>query len=187
MIAIALNDNFSRANRISATIGYIVFMVFDGFTDVTHRSQFLTGDIWVSVGITIAFYTLGAELLTGYSSMLVGQYWRRGVSDILLMLSSIIAFFKNVHKEWENYQRASKRREEKYIGEREKEVGGGGYIPSKDERLNHSQPIQTSHPSRNSQQLMRSTASPERTPPDDFFPIERDSAGKPKVNTERYS
>ena len=128
-IAIALNDDFPVSQRIVAALLYMFSMLFDGFTDVVFRSEYLTGNIYIAIGVTVGFFTFGAEMLSGFSGMLIGKFWRRGISDIMLHLARIKAFFNNVKKEQESYRRVAQKGEDRYLGEREKEVGGGGYDP----------------------------------------------------------
>lgn len=147
-IAVALNDNFLQTTRIVSIVLYVCFMLFDGFTDITHRSQYLTGNIYVASAVTFAFYTMGAEILSGFSGLLISKYWRRGISDIMLFIAGIVAFFKNVAHEWSNYRRIAGKKEERYISSREQELGGG-FVPSQ------SRPQQNQNPQMRGQYSQR--------------------------------
>lgn len=121
--------DIKRGTRISAIIIFLIFLPFDNWTDIVHRSNYLSGNIWVSSGTTFVFYTFGSEVAAGLGWYAVFKFLRPAISQIMLLIASLIAFFGMIGKEWKNYMQVARKRSSRYISERASRLEVGG-IPS---------------------------------------------------------
>jgi len=110
------SKEFSKANRILASFAFLVSCPFDNWTDIVFRSGNLTGDLKVATISTMAFYTLGSELLQGMSWLVALALWRRAISDAMWGLARIKAGWKSIGSEWISFDRAAQRKEKEERG-----------------------------------------------------------------------
>ena len=122
-LVVATSPAFDKNVRVIAWIVYGILAFLDGWTDVIHRSNKLKGDVGVSVGVTLGFYTLGSEFSSSLAIAVIATFWRKATSDVLFGWAQISAFLSNIAREYSSYRRAANNRESKYLNERAKEVG----------------------------------------------------------------
>jgi len=123
-IGVATSKNFTTSTRISAGVLFIIFLPFDNWTDIVHRSGYLSGNIWVAVATTIIFYTFGSEVASGLGWLAVALFFRPALSQLMLIFASVGAFFKVLKTEWRNYTRVAANRANRYVEERRKNLEG---------------------------------------------------------------
>ena len=83
-ISIAFSSgHFSNRTRWLAGLTFVLACGFDNWTDIVHRSGYLTGNLWVSIVSTFAFYTAGSEVLQGLAWAVFATFWRRAISDVM--------------------------------------------------------------------------------------------------------
>lgn len=114
-LSAALTKEFGMKQRITGFVLFIAFMLGDNWTDVVYRSQYLTGDIWISILVTGTLYTVGSEFSSGIAIALMTHYWRPALSEFLMLFATIQAKIGVLGKEWGSFSRAAKNREKNYV------------------------------------------------------------------------
>lgn len=117
--SVMFSKSFSPQNRWLAVIAFVASCGFDNWTDVVFRSGNLTGDVQVATVTTLAFYTVGSEVLQGFSWLIFFTSWRQGISDFMWGMARLQAGFGSISSEWSNFKRAAARKESKEITDRE--------------------------------------------------------------------
>jgi len=176
-LVVATSPNFPKNIRWIAGFIYGTAAAIDGYTDVVHRSGGLKGDVPVSIGVTLGFYTFGSEFSTSLAAAVFGHFWRKATSDIMFGAAQFFAFLGNMAKEFSSYQRAARNRETKYLNDRAKEVGDFGFANNSSNRNNQNQ-----NPNRPNE---TGRIPPDRVPPEDFISMSRTADGRPIYNTQQ--
>jgi len=113
--------------RISALVIFIIFLPIDNWSDIVHRSNYLSGNIWVAVGTTFIFYTFGSEIAAGLGWFTAFKFFRPAISQLMLLSASFFAFFGIVKAEWSRYMQVARNKANRYLGEREQELMSPNY------------------------------------------------------------
>lgn len=116
--SIMFSKNFSKSNRFLAFVMFVASCAFDNWTDVVFRSGNLTGDVGVATVTTLAFYTVGSEVLQGFSWLIFLAMWRQGISDLMWGMARFQAGFSSIGSEWNNFKKAASRKETRETNER---------------------------------------------------------------------
>jgi len=109
--SIMLSDHFSKNNRYSAVVMFILSCAFDNYTDIIFRSGNLTGNLFVATVSTLAFYTVGSEVLSGFSLLVFFTFWRRAVSDLMWGIAVFGAGMRSIGAEWSRFVKAANTKE----------------------------------------------------------------------------
>lgn len=111
--SVAFSKNFHVTNRIVASFALGMTLVFDNWTDVVFRSGYLSGNVEIAWITTIAFYTLGSEIMQGLSWLVLISTWRLAVSDFMWGLAKLSAGLNSIAVEWRSFHRAAQNKENK--------------------------------------------------------------------------
>lgn len=109
--SVAFSKNFHITNRIVATFALGISLVFDNWTDVVFRSGYLSGNTEIAWITTVAFYTLGSEIMQGLSWLVVFSTWRVAVSDFMWGLAKFNSGLSSIGSEWNSFKRAANNKE----------------------------------------------------------------------------
>lgn len=109
--SVAFNKNFGIDMRGVAAVALILGLGFDNWTDVVFRSGNLTGDLTVAIVTTVAFYTLGSEIMQSLSWLVLLATWRPAISDIMWGLARFSAGISSIGREWKRFQSAAGNKE----------------------------------------------------------------------------
>lgn len=160
--AIALSDNFSKRYRFSAFVLLVVSVVFDAWTDIVYRSGYLTGNLAVASVTTIAFYTFGTEILSGFSIALFMMTWRQALADIAWNIAYSFNSLSTIAPEYRYFLQAAKRKAQLESERRKSEKGGNsiGYKANQSyaSQYNKPQPQQQSQARRTGQNTSYASA-----------------------------
>ena len=141
--SIMFSKSFSTQNRWLAFISFVAACGFDNWTDVVFRSGNLTGDVQVATITTLAFYTVGSEVLQGFSWLIFFTTWRQGISDFMWGAARLQAGWNSIGSEWTSFKKAALRKENKESGERI--PSDTPYTSSNDSRTVNQNPSSQTH------------------------------------------
>lgn len=107
------NKKMSGGTRFLSFMVFLAACAFDNWTDVVFRSGNLSGDVFVSVVTTLAFYTFGSELSQALAWIVIGNCWREAVSETMWLFANVSSGLSTIGREYENIKRHAQEREEK--------------------------------------------------------------------------
>lgn len=118
---ITANVVFSKRFSVSvwsvAALGLVASLLFDNWTDVVFRSNNLTGNLRIAIVTTVAFYTLGSEIMQSLSWLVLMATWRPAISDFMWGAAKIQAGLSSIGQEWGSFRRAASNKEKERIPE----------------------------------------------------------------------
>lgn len=128
------SDIQSRGVRWLARIMFAISLPFDAWTDIVHRSNEFSGNIWIATVTTLFFYTFGSEIMQSLCWLLVVRYWRTGIAEILWTVANVWSGLKSIGTEWANFRRGADNFENRNLANRANEFTGNAntstYRPS---------------------------------------------------------
>lgn len=128
--SIMFSNYFSNRTRWSAAFAFVLSCFFDNWTDVVFRSGNLLGNIPVAIISTLSFYTVGSEVMSGFSWLVLFTFWRRAVSDLMWGLAMFNAGIRSIGSEWSRFVKAANTKEGRdRSGDPTSSSSAGSYMP----------------------------------------------------------
>lgn len=101
------NGYFPKITRWIAIVSFALACGFDNWTDIVHRSGYLTGNMKVSIVTTFSFYTVGSEVLQALSWAVMITFWRTAISDVMWGWAVFLAGIRSIKNEMNNFHRSA--------------------------------------------------------------------------------
>lgn len=108
---IVFSKKFPLPVWLVALAGLTASLLFDNWTDIVFRSNNLTGNLQVAIVTTVAFYTLGSEIMQSLSWLVLLATWRPAISDFMWGVAKAQAGFSSISREWGSFRRAANNKE----------------------------------------------------------------------------
>lgn len=112
-VAVFSASHFSKSIRAMAFVVVLLAVPFDAWTDIVYRSGYLSGNLMVATITTMAFYTLGSEIMQALSLALLVSVWRQGFTDTLWGIAYGWNSLGTMRREWLSFASAAKRMAER--------------------------------------------------------------------------
>lgn len=122
----AMTKEFNIKVRWTGAILFVLFMLIDNWTDIVYRSQYLSGDLVVSVLVTGTIYTVGSEFSSGVAVALVSSFWRSALSEFLMFFAILKNKASSLGRDWKRYDEAARRMEQRQENEERTRLGQDG-------------------------------------------------------------